>query len=182
MNSKNVTAGKPMIGGAVHVAPVGTTLPTTASEDLDVAFEDIGFISDAGIANDGSRTSNAIKAWGGETVLNIQTEKNDLWTFQMIEAKNSVVLKQVFGDDNVTVAQTGAITINANAQPLAAHSWVIDILLSDGSAKRCVLPYAQVTNVGTVTYSDSAAVGYDTTLSALPDEDGNSHYEYITAS
>ena len=182
MDSKNVSAGKPMIGGAVYVAPFGTDLPTSVTDTLNSAFVDLGFLSDAGLVNDGSRTSNAIKAWGGETVLNIQAEKNDIWTFTMIESKNVNVLKQVFGTDNVTVDNdTDMITITVNSKQLAAYSWVFDILLSDGSAKRCVLPYAQITTVGSVTYSDSAAIGYETTLNALPDSDGNTHYEYIGA-
>ena len=182
MDSKNVSAGKPMISGAVFVAPFGTDLPETVTEDLNSAFVDLGFLSDAGLVNDGSRTSNAIKAWGGETVLNIQAEKNDIWTFTMIESKNVNVLKQVFGTDNVTVdGETGMMTIKVNSKQLAAYSWVFDILLSDGSVKRCVLPYAQITTVGSVTYSDSAAIGYETTLNALPDSDGNTHYEYIGA-
>ena len=36
-NSLNVTAGKPRVKGAVYVAPLGSTLPTTALEDLDGA-------------------------------------------------------------------------------------------------------------------------------------------------
>ena len=80
-NAANVTAGKPMIGGAVHVAPIGTTLPTTALATLNEAFLDIGYISADGISNDISRTSTSIRAWGGDEVLNIQNEKNDIWTF-----------------------------------------------------------------------------------------------------
>ena len=181
MDSTKVSAGKPMITGAVHVAPVGTTLPTDTATALDAAFIDIGYISDGGVSNDISRTSQAIKAWGGDTVLNVQTEKNDIWTFTMIEAKNTEVLKQVFGEDNVTVATGGAITINVNSKELGKYSWVFDMLLSDGSAKRCVIPNGQITTVGTVSYTDSTAIGYDTTLSALPDTAGNTHYEYISA-
>ena len=55
------------------------------------------------------------------------------------------------------------------------------MLLSDGSAKRSVLPNAKITNVAEITYSDSAAVGYNATLNAMPDTNGNTHYEYISA-
>lgn len=180
-NSMNVTAGKPMIGGAVHVAPIGTALPTSAVADLDAAFVDVGYISADGVKNDLSRTSNAIRAWGGDEVLNIQNEKNDIWTFTMIEAKNVNVLKQVFGEDNVTTDTNGNITVTVNSKELTKYAWVFDMLLSDGSAKRCVLPSAKITNVAEVSYTDSDAVGYAATLSALPDTNGNTHYEYITA-
>lgn len=180
-NANNVTAGKPMIGGAVHVAPVGTTLPISATADLDAAFADIGYISADGIKNDLSRSNSSIRAWGGDEVLNIQNEKNDNWTFTMIEAKNINVLKQVFGDENVTADQSGNITITVNSKELKKFAWVFDMLLSDGSAKRCVLPMAKITNVGEISYTDTAAVGYAATLNALPDTTGNTHYEYITA-
>ncbi len=179
-NAANVTAGKPMIGGAVHVAPIGTTLPTTALATLNEAFLDIGYISADGISNDISRTSTSIRAWGGDEVLNIQNEKNDIWTFTMIEAKNINVLKQVFGEENVTETG-GAITVTVNSKELTSWSWVFDMLLSDGSAKRSVLPNAKITNVAEITYSDSAAVGYNATLNAMPDTNGNTHYEYISA-
>ena len=179
-NSANVTAGKPMIGGAVHVAPAGTTLPTSATADLDNAFVDVGYISADGLKNDLSRTSNAIRAWGGDEVLNIQNEKNDNWTFTMIEAKNINVLKQVFGDDNVTVTN-GETHIAVNSKELTKHSWVFDMLLSDGSAKRCVIPYGKIPNVAEISYTDTEAVGYAVTLNTSPDSTGNTHHEYITS-
>ena len=49
----------------------------------------------------------------------------------------------------------------------------------EDALKRVVLPNAKVTTVGDITYSDGAAVGYETTVSAFPDADGNTHYEYI---
>ena len=48
-----------------------------------------------------------------------------------------------------------------------------------GAAKRIVLPVAHVTEVGEITYADSEAVAYETTVLAKPDSAGNSHYEYI---
>ena len=180
-NSKNVTAGKPMVGGAVHVAPIGTTLPTSTSDTLDAAFVDVGYISADGVKNDLTRTSTSIRAWGGDDVLQIQNEKNDNWKYTLIEAKNVNVLKQVFGDDNVTVDNSGNITIKVNSKELGKYSWVFDMLLSDGSAKRCVIPIGKITNVDEISYTDTDAVGYACTLNTSPDETGQTHYEYISA-
>ena len=71
------------------------------------------------------------------------------------------------------------ITIEANSKEQVAKSIVIDMLLSNNTAKRVVLPNCKVTAVSDITYSDSAAVGYEITVSCYPDTNGNTHYEYI---
>ena len=178
-NAQNVTVGKPLINGAVFRAALGTTLPTTATEALDAAFANVGYISDAGVVNSNSPSSNNIKAWGGDVVLTTLEEKPDTFQFTMIEAKNIEVLKAVYGDANVTGDITTGLHIAANSQQQPNASWVIDQVLRDGTKKRIVLPDAGISAVGDITYADNAAVGYQTTLSCLPDENGNTHHEYI---
>ena len=101
-DANNVTAGKPKVGGAVYRAALGTTLPEDALSDLAAAFKDMGYISDAGVTNSNSPSNTAIKAWGGDTVLDIQTEKPDTFKMVFIETTREEVLKAVYGDDNVT--------------------------------------------------------------------------------
>lgn len=178
-NSQNVTAGKPKVTGAVYRAPIGTTLPTSTTDTLDAAFKELGYVSDAGIVNSNSPSSTSIKAWGGDPVLDVQTEKPDTFKMQFIEATNVEVLKQVYGDDNVTGDLSTGITIKANSKEQATQALVIDMLLKNGAAKRIVLPSCKVTAVGDITYADGSPIGYDTTLSCYPDTEGNTHYEYI---
>ena len=176
----NVSTGKPAVAGAIYRAPLGTTLPTSTTASLNGAFKCLGYISEDGLRNNNSPNSDSIKAWGGDTVLHLQTEKEDTFAFTMIEALNTDVLKAVYGDSNITVdGVTGAITINANSKEQAACCWVVDMLLNGGKAKRITIPNGKVTEVGEIAYTDGDAVGYETTVSCVPDSSGNTHYEYI---
>lgn len=178
-NVENVSAGKPKIGGAVYRAPAGTTLPTDATSDLPSAFEALGYVSEDGVSNANSRDIDNIKAWGGDTVLVVQTSKNDEFKFKLVEALNAAVLKAVHGSTNVSGNLTDGMTVLANAIEVEEAVWVIDMLLKRSICKRIVIPCGKVTEVEDVVYSDSEPIGYGVTLSCLPDLSGNSHYEYI---
>lgn len=179
-SSTNVSAGKPKVAGAIFMAPIGTTLPTDSTTALNSAFVELGYASDAGVVNSESRETETIKAWGGDTVLKPFTGKEDTFKFTLIEALNVNALKLVYGDSNVTGDLTNGITIKSASEDLESHSFVIEMVLN-GAVKRIVIPSAKVTEVGDITYADGEAIGYDTTLSAVPDAAGGTHYEYIKA-
>lgn len=178
-NANNVSFGKPKIGGAIFSAPLGTALPKNAISGLDKAFKCLGYVSEDGITNENSPDSEETKAWGGDVVLVSQTEKKDSFTYTLIETVNINVLKEVYGPENISGDIDSGITIKANSRPLEGHSIVIEMILKGGILKRIVLPNATVSEIGDIEYNDEDPVGYETTVSCVPDSDGNTHYEYI---
>ena len=87
----------------------------------------------------------------------------------------------MYSDDNVTgttLANGLAVTANGNDQEDAC--WVFDMILRGGVLKRIVLPDAKISELGEISYTDSDAIGYEITLSCMPDASGNTHYEYIS--
>lgn len=180
LTTANVSTAKPKAKGAIYTALLGATVPTDAKTELDsTIFKSLGYILEDGITNSNSPSSDSIKAFGGDTVVTTQTEKEDTYQYTLIEALNVDVLKEVYGADNVTGTLSEGITIKANSKELEEHVIVADLVLKGGVLKRIVIPVAKVSEFGDITYGDSDAIGYETTLTALPDEDGNTHYEYI---
>lgn len=177
--TENVSTAKPKIGGAIYSAPLGTTLPTNAIAELNEAFKSLGYISEDGLKNNNTPETDAIKAWGGDTVDVVQNEKADTFSYTLIEALNVDVLKEVYGVNNVSGSLETMITIKANSTPLEAHSLVVDIVLKAGILKRIVIPNATISEIGEINYADEDAIGYETTLTAMPDKNGDTHTEYI---
>ena len=180
--ASNVSAGKPKIGGAISVAPTtitSTQMPSDATTTLDAAFSNLGYVSEDGVTNAYSTDTNDIAAWGGDVVLSVRGATSDTWKFTFIEALNLDVLKEVYGASNVTGTLTSGITVKANNANPVARVWAIDMVLTDGAVKRIVIPNGTISERGDVVYKDDEPIGYEVTILAAPDANGNSHYEYI---
>ena len=179
-NVNEVSVGKPKTGGAFSYAASGAVLPEDATSALSGAYKNLGYISEDGLVNSNSPTSDKIKAWGGDVVLVVQTEKPDTFKFTLIQALNADVLAFVYGENNVDGSTLEAgIKVSANSDEQPMRVMIFDMILADNTLKRVVIPNGKISEIGDITYADESAVGYELTVEALPDTTGNTHYEYI---
>jgi hypothetical protein len=170
LESDNVRVG---VTGAVYVAPLGTTVPTTAEEALNAAFVDLGYMDENGIAEIVNQTVTNIRAWqNSDIVRKVQTEHDYTLGFTPLET-NPEVLEQFYG--SYTDGPDGVVEISGGLPTAAA--WVIDVV--DGTGEiRIVVPNGQLTERGQVNYVATDATKYPMTITAYPDADGVKAYQY----
>lgn len=179
----NVVSGKPNVIGGIFRAPRGTALPTDAAVALDAAFVSLGFIGEDGVTETVDRSTEKIKAWGGNTVKVTQSDYAVTVGFTMVEAMSGEALKTAYGDDNVattaaTVSTGTKHAVKLNKNQLEHYTYVLEI--KDGDAKiRVVLDDGQVTENGEVTYNDAGIVSYPVTVEAFENEDGDNVVKYL---
>jgi hypothetical protein len=177
-NTAYINAGKPKIGGAIFTAPLGTAIPTNADAELAAAFKCTGFVTEDGVSDNMTRSTKDVKAWGGDTVMRIQTAFGDEFKWNFLQTNDPDVLAAIYGEGNVTGTPETGMTLTVNSQDVPNRIWVIDMVLKDGGKKRLVIPNGSATMSGEIKYADSDAVNYPITVGALPDTAGNTHYEY----
>lgn len=175
----NVSTGKPKINGGIYVAPVGTSLPTDATTALNAAFANLGYASVDGITNTYNADNTDIYAWGNVLVDSAEGTKTDIFKITLIEALNVDVLKTYYGDDNVSGTLATGITVKVNNKTIEPKSWVFDTIMRGGALKRIVVPYGVISSRGDIVYKDDVAIGYEITITAIPDAAGQPHYEYL---
>lgn len=181
-SAAKVVAGVPLATGGILIGALTAAEPSTAVSAL-TGFTAAGYIGEDGVTETNERSTDRIRAWGGDTVKVVQTEHNVTYEFTFLETLNADVLKAVYGTTNVT---TTAATVSSgtlhevaiNASTLPHQSYVFEI--KDGLAKvRIYIPDGQITEVGDITYSDSEVIGYQVTVECFPDELGNKAYKFL---
>lgn len=182
----NVIAGRPKATGGILSGPLGTPAPDDGSPfaALPVSMIPLGYISEDGVAETIGRSTERIKAWGGDSVAVLQTEHSVTYTYTMIEALQEQVNKEVFGEPNVQVTPaTGSegriVRVQLKSDVLPHRARCIEI--ADGDKKvRIWLPDSQITETGDVTYADNSLIAYPVTVEAFADANGVKAYKWTS--
>jgi hypothetical protein len=156
--------------GKIYHAPVGTTLPTDTTTALAIGFVEVGYISDEGVSADPEESTSDIRAWGGDLVRRVINEYGETYGFTMLET-NANSIEAYYGNGDETAWE--------GKQAEIRKAWVLHI--TDGAAiRRIVLPDAQVTDRGGITYATSEAIAYPVTVSTYPNGTGVHSFHYAS--
>lgn len=182
-NSANVSNAKPKgeggrYAGGLYFGDKGTAkIPTDATTPLGDTLISAGYLSEDGIKNKRDRKTEDVVAFGGDTVLSVTTSMTETFELGLLETTKDT-LSIVYGDDNVTETD-GGITVKHNAKDTPRKVYVFELAMTGNRVKRIVIPDGQVADVDDVAYKDGEAITYSPTITAFPDDQGNTAYEYI---
>lgn len=172
-SNANVLKPKPISTGGLLVAAYGSTAPTDAKTALDGAFVAFGYLGDAGLVRNPDRTTQKVKAAGGDIVAVLSTDYSETYTATLIEVLKQTTLEEVHGVGNVTVT-AGTPTdgtlyeVVRNGDPLPHRAFVSDYV--SGVARiRDYIPDGQITAVGAISYKDDEIMAYPVTIEAYRD-------------
>jgi hypothetical protein len=185
-STTNVAAAKPKVGGGIYRAALNTPLPTTASIALDAAFlaGALGYIGPDGLVPTREVSIEKMRAWGGDTVANLETDSSSSFAFTLLEVFQQAVNEFVYGTANVTwtarVAGTSPSKFTALDKGTKPVNCAFVFEMFHGNKKmRIVVAIADPSITGEAPMVDGGLQGYEVNVEALKDASGVRVYRYF---
>ncbi len=166
------------VTGALRVAPLGTVAPTSMAA-WPAGWVDLGYISDDGITEGREENQETFIPWQSNSPIRVETTSSTetfqatLWetNFDVI----SLYYRKGLTDMTETAGAAGedpVVSFTVGGKPKRdLRAFGIDVI--DGTyQRRIILPYAEVTERGDLTYVSNALIGYEVTITAYEGSDG----------
>lgn len=182
-NQANIFQGKPNVTiGGLMCAVAGTALPTDITTAPNVAFKDLGAITEDGLVLSQDLSIDKIRDWNGDQMRSVLTEFSGTIQVTFLET-TAEVLKAVYGTAQITTVATSGTptkqTIRVNGTMPPVLPFVANIL-DDVRAMRIVIPFGQITSRSDMNFTRNGAVTHGGTIECYPDSSGNSVYIYTS--
>ena len=168
-----------VVGYALRAAANAADLPKGTTDTDPGGADDLGYVSEDGLAISIDRSVEYIRDWNLDQVRALLTEHEATVTFSLI-GWTTESLRAIFGEENVD--DSGAdIVVRINSAMPAASSWVFK--MKDLGVKRLVvIPNAVVASQGEIVFKKGEQTNLEIELSPLVDSAGEKIYIYTAKS
>ncbi|MDF2578437.1 MAG: phage major tail protein [Microbacterium sp.] len=147
---------------AIHLAPLGTTLPTTIDGTLDAAFEDVGWLHSDGVTEALTGSVNKVRGHQGQAVVRTRvTESGTTYSFHALETKEQT--QSLRYHEKSAATATGVRTVTRGpGQRIAVRAAVIDFYDADDDTvrERIIIPRLEIVPNGDRVYGGSDIAGF----------------------
>lgn len=169
--------------GELSLAPVGTALPTKATEALNVAFEGYGYTTEDGVSLSKSVEREGVPAWQSTTPVRYLTTSQELTAALTFLQSNDQILKLWLGSGDFAtdggVAPDDGWRADVSVDPIGQqYAFVLD-WTDDDIKSRLVIPKVEITETGDVSLA-RAATSFPVTFGALAPDSGTVLATWLT--
>lgn len=146
----------------IYLAPLGTDLPTDIDEELDAAFEGVGWLSEDGIVENATGSKESIRGFqGGGVVRTTMSETGTTIEFTALETKAQT--KELRYDVKSSSETQGVRTEKRGAgQKVSVRSAVVDLYDADDDSihERLTIERLEIVPNGERTFVHSDIAGF----------------------
>lgn len=179
-----VVTGAPKVGGYIHVAPLGTALPTDETTALGAGWIDLGYLSADGVKPEESTSTEDIRDWNQDVVLNADGEPTIKRSFTLISALDADVQRFIHGAANVTVTAATPtapekIAVKNTGAGIPEVMVCFDMMFGSRITRE-VFSIVKPTLTGITEYEKTKPRGYQIEMAALRDSAGYFSYTYTS--
>jgi hypothetical protein len=161
------TASEVRVGvdGVVSSAPLATAAPTGVDSALNVAFVDLGYVSEDGVTESNTVGTEKVRAWQGNAVVRtLITEGETTFSFTLLQT-NASTLAEYYGLESADIDDATGSFVSSATVDRPRRSYVIDVVDGDELIRKYVAD-GQVTEVGDQVFQNGAPIGYEVTITA----------------
>lgn len=167
--------------GELSLAPLGSTLPTTADEDLDAAFVGYGYTTEDGVTLSKSVEREGIPAWQSSTPVRYLVTGQELTVACTFLQSNRDILKLwlASGDFAADGGTGGGVRADVSIDPVGMQYVLVLDWRDDTISSRLILPKVEITETGDVTLAREATA-FPVTFGALAPDEGTVLATWLT--
>lgn len=167
--SGNTANPRVWINADAYTAPLGSPAPTDVTTDWDASFNVLGLLSEDGMTETSSDTTDDKYAHGG--ILIRTTRSKHKATMKIIALEDNPVVYSLMRPGS-TASTSGEITTR-NVKVPGRNNVAFGLELHDGDViSRRVIPSGEIFDIADIKISDSDLVQYEMTINIYPDADG----------
>lgn len=165
--------------GGAWLAPVGTAAPTSPLEQPTTPWDALGAISDDGLVYGFDEDSQTFTPWGLTSPFRT-TITSSVRTFQLTlwETARPAVQSLMFRLDAAALEpdEDGLTSFAESASPTPDRRAFWFLVMDGDTSRGFYVPQGEVSDRDDVTFKQDEMSGYNVTITAYPDDSGNTVY------
>jgi hypothetical protein len=165
------------VTGHLYKAPVGTTMPTDVTTELNAAFKELGY-TESGPSISADNTTERFTPWQSKVPVREQLTEQMITAAFTLWQRNADTLKMAWGGGTVTGTTTRVFT--PPAVPTVNEGAFVFEIVDGAIIDRHLIERASILLNGEVSFAKNTVTGFPIQLTYLAPAGGGSPWKLLT--